>query len=111
MQLVAENISVERGGRTIIDSLSFSVDAGAALILTGPNGSGKTTLLRALAGFLRPISGSIRLAGGDEDKGIAEQCHFVGHANAVKTNLTVAENVGFWAGYLGADRDLSLIHI
>jgi heme exporter protein A len=47
------------------------------------------------------MAGSVRLEGGDAEKTTGEQAHFVGHANAVKTSLTVAENVAFWARYLG----------
>ena len=63
MQLVAENLTLERGGRNVVDGLSFRLEAGAALVLTGPNGSGKSTLLRALAGYLRPAAGSVRVTG------------------------------------------------
>ena len=93
-----------RGGRSIIDNLSFAVSTGETLVLRGPNGAGKTTLLRSLAGFLRPEQGSIRLDGGDGERTIAEQCHFVGHLNGIKANLTVAENLSFWAEYLESDQ-------
>ncbi len=101
VQLVVENLVVLRGSRAVVDGLSFSTGGGEALVLAGANGSGKTTLLRALAGFLRAESGSIRLDGGDADKTLAEQAHVVGHANAVKAHLTVRENVAFWASYFG----------
>lgn len=101
VQLIAENIFVERGSRTIIRDLSLVVTGGEALILSGANGAGKTTLLRSLAGFLRPLSGTVRIDGGDTEKTVGEQAHFVGHANAVKANLSVRENVEFWARYLG----------
>ena len=101
MQLVAEDLVVERGGRRVIDGLSFAVAAGEALVLAGANGSGKTTLLRALAGFIRPVRGAVRLEGGDEEL-LAEQAHVVGHANAVKSSLTVVENTAFWGNYLGS---------
>jgi heme exporter protein A len=58
--------------------------------------------LRTLAGFLRPEVGKIRLEGSAADVSIAEQCHYVGHTNAVKLSLTVAENAAFWNGFLGA---------
>ncbi len=103
MQLIAENLVVERGGRLIIDGLSFTAKAGEALVLVGPNGAGKTTLLRAIAGFLPLHGGRLDLAGAAADTGIGEHCHFVGHANAVKSNLTVEENVAFWARYLGGE--------
>ena len=102
MQLVAEDLVVERGGRRVIDGLSFSVAAGEALVLTGANGSGKTTLLRTLAGFIRSARGTVRLEGGDKELTVAEQAHVIGHANAVKGSLTVVENTAFWGDYLGS---------
>ena len=84
----------------IIRDLSFAVCAGEALLLTGRNGAGKTTLLRALAGYLRPHFGSIRLTGGDTQSSIGEQAHVLAHANAIKTALTVRENVAFWQKFL-----------
>jgi heme exporter protein A len=102
VQLIAEKLFVERGSRTIIRDLSLTFAAGEAVILSGRNGAGKTTLLRALAGFLRPMSGLVRLEGGDHEKTVGEQTHVIGHANAVKANLTVQENLEFWARYLGS---------
>jgi len=102
MRLIAEDITLSRGGRRLIDGLSFAVGAGNALVLTGPNGVGKTTLLRALAGFIRPDAGAIRLEGAsDDDAPVGELAHYVGHANGVKPGLTVIENAHFWARFLG----------
>ena len=101
VQLIAEDLVIGRGGREVVAGLTFVVQGGSALLLTGPNGAGKTTLLRALAGFIRPLSGSVRLEDGEEERSLAEQSHIVSHANAVKSSLTVAENVSFWAEFLG----------
>ena len=105
MNLVAENLSLERGGRTILAGLSFAVAAGEALVLTGPNGAGKTTLLRAVAGFLPPAAGHVRLDGRPADTEIAEHCHYVGHRDGVKAGLTVGENARFWSRYLGGSAE------
>ncbi len=110
MQLIAENLVLQRGGRTVVDGLSFRLDSGEALLLTGPNGSGKTTLLRALAGFLAPASGTILLVDAPAERERAELSHFVGHLDGLKSHLTVAENLAFWAAYLdeeggGAQRE------
>ena len=100
MRLIAEKLCARRGGRILFAGLSFAVAAGEALLVTGPNGAGKTTLLRTLAGFLPPEAGQVHLEDAAEG-GIGEQCHYIGHANAVKPSLTVAENAGFWSGFLG----------
>jgi heme exporter protein A len=100
VHLVAEDLTIERGARRIIEGLSFSVAAGETLVLSGANGSGKTTLLRTLAGYIRPVRGNLWLAAGDDELTIAEQAHVIGHANAVKSSLSVAENLVFWSEYL-----------
>lgn len=108
MQLVAENLIVERGGRPVVAGLSLRVDDGHALVLTGPNGSGKSTLLRALAGYLRPAKGSVRVVGAGEEREAAEVCHFVGHLDGIKTHLTARENLAFWAAYLAGEADAAI---
>jgi heme exporter protein A len=101
MRLIAEGVTSIRGGRTLFCGLTMTVEAGEALLLSGPNGAGKTTLIRTIAGLLRPAAGAIRLEHGDPERTLAEQCHYVGHLNALKASLTVAENASFWGAYLG----------
>ncbi len=96
MKLIAENLACERGGRRVFDNLSFKLDAGEALIVTGPNGVGKSSLLRVLAGLVASAEGSVTLQGGDIDKTLSAQSHYFGHADALKAPLTVAENLAFW---------------
>jgi heme exporter protein A len=104
VQLIAEKVAVARGSRLVVENASFNARAGDVLQLTGPNGAGKTTLIRAVAGFLGLASGSLRFEGGKADTPIAEHCHYVGHLNGVKAKQTVAENLTFWAEYLGGGR-------
>lgn len=98
-----------RGGRTLFEGLSFSLNPGQGVVLTGPNGSGKTSLLRILAGFLAPASGSLIWAGDEAKNGfdlLPGYSHFLGHAQALKPFLTVRENLKFWQKILGGSGDL-----
>ena len=104
MKLIAEGLTSIRGGRTLFAELSFAVGGGEALLLLGPNGAGKTTLIRTVAGLLGPAAGSVRIDGGDAERSVGEQCHYVGHLNALKSSLTVEENATFWCRFLGGRR-------
>jgi heme exporter protein A len=101
MQLVGENLALERGGRLVFSGLSFRAEAGRLLALEGPNGAGKTSLLRLIAGLAEPAAGRLTLEGGDARLTLAQQCHFIAHQEAIKGGLTVAENLAFWAGFYG----------
>jgi heme exporter protein A len=100
VQLIAENLVLSRGGREVVEGVSFVLKGGEALLLMGPNGAGKTTLLRALAGFLAPTAGRVRFADAGAAREGSEHLHFVGHLDGLKSHLTVAENLSFWASYL-----------
>lgn len=63
MMLAAENICVRRGGRAILDAVSFNAAAGEFVAIVGANGAGKSTLLSVLAGLLQPDSGRIVFKG------------------------------------------------
>ncbi len=102
MLLHVDTLSVARGTRTVLSGVSLTARAGEALLVVGPNGAGKTTLIRTIAGFIAPAAGSITLKGDNGDRNIAEHCHYVGHLTGVKANLSAAENLAFWATYLGA---------
>jgi heme exporter protein A len=93
MIVQAANLSVARGGVTVLSNLTFSVGAGQGLILRGPNGSGKTTLLRTLAGLQPAVSGTLDLN--------PEVIAYAAHADGLKSTLTVAENLAFWAEVYG----------
>ena len=80
------DLACRRGGRVVFDGLSFSLNGGELLALTGPNGSGKTTLLRALAALGRADAWA-RSPGNEAD--IA----WLGHLDGLKGDLTVLENI------------------
>jgi heme exporter protein A len=101
MRLVASDLACVRGGREVFSGLSFAVAGGEALLVSGPNGAGKSSLLRLIAGLVRPAGGRLALDGGDPELTIGEQAHYLGHQDALKPSLSVAENLGFWARFLG----------
>lgn len=101
--LSGDALSCIRGDRKVFSNLTFSVAAGEALAVVGPNGSGKSSLLRLIAGLVAIASGTITLAGGDDNLTMAEQAHLLGHRDAIKPSLTVLENVAFWFEFLGGD--------
>ncbi|TQL32410.1 ABC-2 type transport system ATP-binding protein [Barrientosiimonas humi] len=97
-------LCVRRGGRRVLRDLSFSVPEGAVVGLLGPSGCGKTTLLRALVGVQRIESGRARVL--DREPGAPElrrQIGYVTQAVSVYRDLTVAQNVRYFAALQGAD--------
>ncbi len=103
--LTAEGLAVFRGERLVFRDLGFALPAGGALVLAGANGSGKSTLLRLLAGLVRPVAGRLLWRGEDAFADLAEhgrRVAYVGHLDAVKPGLTVAENLRFSARVSGA---------
>jgi heme exporter protein A len=98
MRLGIEGLACRRGERVLFEGLSFAAGAGDAVVVTGPNGAGKTSLIRLIAGLLPPQVGAIVLDGAPP----AREClHLVGHLDAVKGALTVAENLAFSRALLG----------
>jgi heme exporter protein A len=101
-RLMGANLRCVRGNREVFSGLELAVAAGEALAVTGANGTGKSSLLRLLAGLIRPAEGRILLEGGDADLSVPEQAHYLAHLDPLKPSLTVAENLQFWADYLGS---------
>lgn len=93
LEVRANNISCLRGGRRVLRNITFKVNSGQCLEISGPNGSGKSTLLRTLAGIGQLASGSVRVPRDD--------LAYLGHQDGLKGDLTVAENIRFWADVHG----------
>jgi heme exporter protein A len=110
MHLTGENLAARRGEDLIFEGISFHLEAGEALVLTGENGSGKSTLLRVVAGLLRAEKGHVRFTDshGSGEHRPGEVSHYLGHRNAMKNELTVAENLAFWQSFLGGVPGMSL---
>ena len=108
LALEVGDLTCIRGHRALFRGLSFSVRSGALLCVEGPNGAGKTSLLRLISGLLRPAAGTIRLR---TDTGTVtdseERGAFVGwlgHQDAVKPQMTVREQLSFFAQLYGASQ-------
>lgn len=91
--LSVRDLAVARGGLRAVEGVSFALDAGRALVLRGPNGIGKTTVLRTLAGLQPAVAGHIEAA--------ADGLAYAGHADGLKSALSVSENLEFWARVFG----------
>lgn len=104
------NVACVRGGRLLFKDLSFEVASGALLSVEGRNGAGKSSLLRMIAGFLAPAMGvlALRVAGGEISDGELRGAFvgFLGHQDAVKPQLSVAEQLAFFARLYGAGAGL-----
>lgn len=97
--LSASGLTLWRGHACLFEDLAFSLAAGQALVLRGPNGSGKTTLLRVIAGLTTPESGQVLWSGEPLDRVSRRQLllAYCGHLPGLKGDLTVAENLDFYA--------------
>jgi heme exporter protein A len=103
LALSVRQLSCRRGGRLVLSDVAFSLEAGGALLIQGPNGVGKSTLLRALGGLIGLETGSVSLGPHTAEQrsvDLPEASHLVGHQDAVKPNLTLAENIQAWIGML-----------
>jgi len=100
------NLTCIRRQSVVFENLSFSLKGGQMLALTGPNGSGKTSLLRLMGGLLEPVAGTLSWDGEEtESAHMQDKIHWVGPASPLKPQLTVLENLKFWAALFGAPDD------
>ena len=89
--LLAEGLRHRFGAIRALDDVSFTVQPGQTLAVFGPNGAGKTTLLKVLAGLIQPQHGRAAVDGGRRAIG------WIGHQPQLYGQLTVRENLRFWA--------------
>lgn len=110
--LSARRLRAERGDRVLFSGLELALRTGEALHVHGPNGSGKTTLLRSLCGFGRFDDGELHWRGKAIEPGhpdMRRELHFIGHAAAVKLELTPLENLRVCATLQGGPPGLSAV--
>lgn len=111
--LEAHELAARRGHARLFEGLSFRVEAGHALVVTGANGTGKTTLLRMLAGLSAPAAGEIRWNGAvvaPFDPLVRAAIAFAGHAPALKDELSAEENLTALVALAGESLPRATIH-
>lgn len=93
--LAFDHVTCERAGRTLFEDLSFALEPGGAVLVTGPNGVGKSSLIRIAAGLLSPAGGRVSV---DATRALLTE-----HAS-LDEELPLAKALGFWARLDGSDK-------
>ncbi len=100
----AQDLLVVRGGRHAVDGVSFTARAGEVTGLLGPSGCGKSSLMRAVVGVQVVAGGTVTVLGHPAGSpALRDRVGYVTQAPSVYDDLTVAENVRFFARVLGVD--------
>ncbi len=107
--LTVTDLSILRGERLLIDSLSFTLAAGDTLWVAGSNGIGKTSLLKCIAGLLRPEFGRVSWRGENIYKHPCTSTGYQGHHDGHKPNLTALENLQFWKSVYASPLDPDVV--
>jgi heme exporter protein A len=95
--LKASHLTLWRGNTCLFEDLTLQVGPGVALIVRGPNGAGKTSLLRVLCGLTRPEQGQVIWRGEPAEPALRGHVAYAGHQPALKADLTVRQNLAFYA--------------
>lgn len=106
--VAVENLTKQYGDRNVVDGISFAVERGTIFGFLGPNGSGKTTTIKMLSGLVRPTAGAASVAGFDVERNSLEVRRSIGYMAqgfALYSDLTVDENIEFYARAYGIGRD------
>lgn len=96
--LEASQLACERGERLLFDGISFRLESGGLLRVSGPNGSGKTSLLRIICGLISPLHGRLAwqqnpmIAGNKTSLNI----RYIGHLTGLSEELSARENLAFY---------------
>jgi len=96
------------GAFTAVDRMSFDVERGEIFGFLGSNGAGKSTTIRMLCGLLRPTSGTATVGGidvGKDPEAVKRRIGYMSQRFSLYESLTVDENIRFFGGVYGLDRD------
>jgi len=109
--LTLDNISCSRDGSSLFTNLGFTLGDRCLLVIRGENGSGKTTLLETIMCLRKPSAGEVLYANknvrGEYFQEYCDIVQYIGHRSAVKPQLTVLENIEFWANLKGNNQIVS----
>ena len=106
--IAVQGLTKRFGELTAVDNISFEIRAGEIFGILGPNGSGKTTTIRMLCGLLRPTSGTATVDGidvGQDPDRVKSRIGYMSQAFGLYRDLTVEENLRFYGGLYGIERD------
>jgi ABC-2 type transport system ATP-binding protein len=96
-------LRVVRGGLEVLHGIDLDVTSGSVTGLLGPSGCGKTTLLRSMVGVQRTAAGSVKVLGRDAGSPeLRRRVAYVTQAPSVYADLTIAENLSYFAAILHA---------
>ena len=111
--LKAQGLCVDRGGRRVLDDVTFSIDQGDVFALLGGNGAGKSTALLTFLGFIPPVHGEAFVCGlnvQQDVQAIRSQAAYLPESVSLYSHLSARENLQYFLSLSGVER-LSLIHI
>jgi len=104
--ITVERLLVERGGREVLHEVSLSVASGSVTGLLGPSGCGKSTLMRSIVGVQIVAAGRVIVLGQAAGAGdLRRRVGYVTQAPSVYSDLSIEENLRYFAAIVGASRE------
>lgn len=104
--IAIRDLVVDRGGREILHGVSLQIAAGSVTGLLGPSGCGKSTLMRAIVGVQIIAGGTVEILGSEAgSKALRSRVGYVTQAPSVYADLSVEENLRYFAAIVGASSE------
>ena len=108
--ILSDHLTMKRGEKTVLDNLSFKLEAGRLLALIGHNGAGKSTLIKLILGLIKPVSGTLTVLGGEPGSRPLDVGYLPENVSFYD-QMTVEEHLRYFAGLkgIGASRVAELV--